>query len=55
MADEITITIDGVEVKTTPDKMVIQAAGRRGDIYPVPVLLPRHEAVRRVPHVRGDG
>ena len=30
MADQITITIDGVEVQTTPDKMVIQAAADAG-------------------------
>ncbi len=34
MPDEITITIDGREVKTTPDKMVLQAANDAGIYIP---------------------
>ena len=34
MADEITITIDGQEVKTTPGKMVVQAANDAGLYIP---------------------
>ena len=40
MADEITITIDGVEVKTTPDKMVIQAAADAGIYIPYLCYYP---------------
>ena len=40
MADEITITIDGVEVKTTPDKMVIQAASDAGIYIPYLCYYP---------------
>tara|TARA_B100000686_G_scaffold51341_1_gene55163 strand:- start:20188 stop:23049 length:2862 start_codon:yes stop_codon:yes gene_type:complete len=34
MPDEITITIDGREIKTTPDKMVVQAANDAGLYIP---------------------
>ena len=40
MADEITITIDGVEVETTPDKMVIQAAADAGIYIPYLCYYP---------------
>ena len=40
MADEISITIDGVEVKTTPDKMVIQAASDAGIYIPYLCYYP---------------
>ena len=40
MADEITMTIDGVEVKTTPDKMVIQAASDAGIYIPYLCYYP---------------
>ena len=40
MADEITITIDGVDVKTTPDKMVIQAAADAGIYIPYLCYYP---------------
>ena len=40
MADEITITIDGVDVKTTPDKMVIQAAADAGMYIPYLCYYP---------------
>lgn len=40
MADEITITIDGVEVQTTPDKMVIQAAADAGIYIPYLCYYP---------------
>ena len=40
MADEITITIDGVDVTTTPDKMVIQAASDAGIYIPYLCYYP---------------
>ena len=40
MADEITITIDGVEIETTPDKMVIQAAADAGIYIPYLCYYP---------------
>ena len=40
MPDEITITIDGVEVQTTPDKMVIQAAADAGIYIPYLCYYP---------------
>ena len=40
MADQITITIDGVEVQTTPDKMVIQAAADAGIYIPYLCYYP---------------
>ncbi len=40
MADEITITIDGVDVKTEPDKMVIQAAADAGIYIPYLCYYP---------------
>ena len=45
MTDEVTITVDGQEVKTTSDKMVIQAANEAG------ILLngPRPHTIRFMP------
>ena len=40
MADEISITIDGIDVKTTPDKMVIQAAADAGIYIPYLCYYP---------------
>ena len=51
MADEITITIDGVEVKTTPDKMVIQAAADAGIYIPYLCYYPGMKPFGDLPYV----
>ena len=40
MADEITVTIDGIEVKTEPGKMIIQAASDAGVYIPYLCYYP---------------
>ena len=55
MPDDITISIDGVEIKTQPGKMVLEAAIDAGVYVPYLCYPPGHEALRRLPHVRRRG
>ena len=54
MPDEITITIDGVEIKTEPGKMVLEAAIESGVYVPYLCYHPGMKPLRRVPDVRGE-
>ena len=55
MTEPIKLTIDGVEIEAKPGQTVLQAAIDEQRVHPLPLLLARLEALRRVPDVLRRG